>query len=448
MQGITHRRALLARLLRAAGAGVPPAGWLFAGSLGAYLAGGGCASNIVSDTAAATSGSTGHGGAASTAASTASTGVGAAGGAGGAGGGAPIDGGVGGGTGASPADGGCGPVQTCFPYEEDAGACPAPASLVGTTAYITGCPGTEGLCPQIQEVLSGPYTDGGTDCCYVVEGTPIPCYVGRTFFLDEGIVKADLRPGRSWRSGPRPEVAALPAATRRALGEAWARDGLFEHASVASFSRFSIQLLALGAPADLVRDTHAACVDEVHHAELCLALASAYLGRDVEPTGLPITGAVDVEADLAAAAAEAALEGCVGETVAAVQAYESLLRTTDPAVREVLEITVADETRHAELAWRFLAWALDTGGPEVRERVIRAFAGFHPAPPTRDDLTGVDMALFEAHGRLTAPVARALADQALADVVRPCFCALLDRPSAARRDPRSAGGPQRVEGAA
>jgi hypothetical protein len=301
-------------------------------------------------------------------------------------------------------------------------------------AYLTGCPGTQGMCPQITKVYSGPYADGGTECCYLVEGTPIPCYVGRTFFLDEGVVKADLRPGPSWRKGPRPEVASLPAATRRALGEAWARDGLFEHASVASFSRFSMQLLALGAPADLVRDTHAACIDEVRHAELCLALASAYFGHDVEPSGLPIAGTVDVVADLAAVAAEAALEGCVGETVAAVQAYESLLRTTDPAVREVLAATVEDETRHAELAWRFLAWALETGGPAVRERVIRAFAGFHPAPPTPDDLAGVSMDLFEAHGRMAAPEARALADQALADVVRPCFCALLDRPPRARAD--------------
>jgi hypothetical protein len=410
MQGITHRRALLARLLRSTGARVSPAGWLF----GACVAG--CASNVSVETGATT---TGHGGGSSSS-STVSTGLGGA-------GGASSDGG-----GGAPPDGGsCGPVQVCYP-QPDASACPPAASLDGMFVYITACPGAPGTCPQIQQVLSGPYSDGGTDCCYVVEGTPIPCYVGRTFFLDEGVIKADLRPGPSWRRGPRPDAASLPAATRRALGEAWARDGLFEHASVASFSRFSMQLLALGAPADLVRDTHAACIDEVRHAELCLALASAYLGRDVEPAGLPFPSAVEVGADLAAVAAEAALEGCVGETVAAVQAYESLLRTTDPAVREVLAATVEDETRHAELAWRFLAWALDTGGPAVRERVIRAFAGFHPAPPTPDDLAGVDLALFEAHGRMAAPEARAIADVALADVVGPCFCALLDRPALGR----------------
>jgi hypothetical protein len=112
-----------------------------------------------------------------------------------------------------------------------------------------------------------------------------------------------------------------------------------------------------------------------------------------------------------------------------VQAYESLLRATDPAVREVLAVTVEDETRHAELAWRFLAWALTTGGHAVRERVMRAFAGFRPAPPTPDDLTGVDVALFKAHGRMLAVEARAIAERALVEVVCPCLCGLLKRGS-------------------
>src|SRR5262249_46904528 len=151
-------------------------------------------------------------------------------------------------------------------------------------------------------------------------------------------------------------------ATRRALADAWARDGLFEHASVASFSRFAMQLLAVGAPADLIRDVHAGAVDEVRHAELCLGLASAYAGRIVEPAPLPIPSPLPIDGDLTAIAAESALESCVGETVAAVQAFEALARATDPAVIAVLETTVADETRHAELGWRFIAWALDVGG--------------------------------------------------------------------------------------
>jgi hypothetical protein len=36
---------------------------------------------------------------------------------------------------------------------------------------------------------------------------------------------------------------------------------LFQHASVASFARFSLELLALGAPPDLVAAAHAAALD-------------------------------------------------------------------------------------------------------------------------------------------------------------------------------------------
>jgi hypothetical protein len=45
---------------------------------------------------------------------------------------------------------------------------------------------------------------------------------------------------------------------------------------------------------------------------------------------------------------------------------------------------------------------------------------------------------------MAAPEARALADQALADVVGPCFCALLERPSATRGE-RSVAGPPRFD---
>jgi len=286
--------------------------------------------------------------------------------------------------------------------------------------------GALGFCYQVDQIVSGPFTGAG-DCCYEVIVQNIPCYVGRTFYIDEGIVKAELRRGSSWRAGPVPDASRLPEATRVALAEAWARDGLFEHASVASFSRFAMQLLALGAPADLVRDVHAGALDEIRHAELCLGLASGYLGESVEPAALPVPGPISIVPDLSAVAAEAVMEGCIGETVATVQALDALAAATDPAVREVLEITVADETRHAELSWRFLAWAIDHGGPATREAVLAAFASFRPAPPREELLAGVDLALYAAHGRQRAVEGRAIAERAIAEIVQPAMCVLLSR---------------------
>ena len=280
--------------------------------------------------------------------------------------------------------------------------------------------------PEITAVLCGP-SIVATKCCYVVDenGPVIGCYVGRAFLVDEGLVKSELARGAGWRAGQAPSVAGLTDATREALAKGWVLDGLFEHASVASFARFSMQLLAAGAPADLVRDAHAAAVDEVRHAELCFALASAYAGADLAPGRLPMPPALPIEHDLAVMVIETVVEGCIGETLAAAQAEEALARATDPAVISSLESTLEDEIRHAELSWRFVRWAIDAGGPHVRAAVAYAFASFRAPDSPTQTLDGVDSAAFAAHGRLTAPEARAVALRAIAQIVQPCACVLL-----------------------
>src|SRR5690606_26260413 len=42
--------------------------------------------------------------------------------------------------------------------------------------------------------------------------------------------------------------------------------GLMEHASVAAFARFTLQLLSLGAPAALIEASNQALIDETRHA--------------------------------------------------------------------------------------------------------------------------------------------------------------------------------------
>src|SRR6185436_7062049 len=121
-----------------------------------------------------------------------------------------------------------------------------------------------------------------------------------------------------------PALDALSPGERAALAEAWARDALLEHASVASFGRFALELLAFGAPADLIEAAHRAALDEVRHARLCFALAGAYRGEALAPGAFPFDGAVRLAGDLAALAESAVLEGCVGETLAALQAAEQL----------------------------------------------------------------------------------------------------------------------------
>ena len=180
---------------------------------------------------------------------------------------------------------------------------------------------------------------------------------------------------RGWSAGGRPCVDGLTALERASLAAAWTAAASFEHASVASFARASLDLLAVGAPADLVVLAHEAALDEIRHAQLCFALAAAYAGEEIAPGSFPLGGEVRTGEGLAAVAVSAAIEGCVGETVAAVVAAEQLARATDPAVRAALAAIAADEARHAELAWRTVAWAISAGGSEVRAAVEHALRG-------------------------------------------------------------------------
>jgi hypothetical protein len=177
----------------------------------------------------------------------------------------------------------------------------------------------------------------------------------------------------------------------------------------------------------LLHDTLAAARDEVRHAELCFALASAYAGEPLEPADFPVDATLAIDRDLAAIVAETVVEGCIGETLAALQAQAQLDSTSDPAVRAALEATVEDETRHAELAWKVVAWAVREGGARVRSAAQRAFSEFRAPPPPELELEAVNLQHFAEHGRLTSQQARAVALEALQTVVRPCAAGLLEQ---------------------
>ena len=150
----------------------------------------------------------------------------------------------------------------------------------------------------------------------------------------------------------------LDAELRELLSESWTQAALAEHASIASFNRFSLQLLAVGAPPDLLEDTQKAALDEVRHAEACFERASFYAGEDLAPGPLPLDGDLLGELDLRTVLLAVVAEGCVGETLSAMEAevcVESCLEGRD---KQVMQRIAKDEARHAALAWRFVQWAL------------------------------------------------------------------------------------------
>lgn len=277
--------------------------------------------------------------------------------------------------------------------------------------------------------VAGPTVDATGKCCYV-HCTGACC--GRPFVVDGEARTADVVERADWLatsdSAPASDSALdafidrdAHASTRERIAAAWARDAAMEHASVGAFARFALELLAHGAPAALLLDAQAAMHDEIEHARACFAIASRYAGRALGPSALDVAGA-DANRALSEVVAAVVIEGCVGETLSAVLADARRVLTRDADVRAALARIAEDEARHAELAWRFVAWALARGGAPVRAAVRDAFDQALACPPEPFDasLRGLSRATLRAHGLLDAASAEAAVARALTEVVAPC----------------------------
>ncbi len=170
---------------------------------------------------------------------------------------------------------------------------------------------------------------------------------------------------------PLAEASPLPPDVRGALARLWAESARGEHASVPAFSRLSLSLVALGAPACLVEAALQAALDEIQHARLAFSLASAHAGEPVGPGPLPELQKVPAVTamSLAELAVESLIDGCLLEGVAAEVAERALIRARDRQARAALAVIARDEASHAALAWDVVHWCCEQGGNPVRRRL-------------------------------------------------------------------------------
>ncbi|MGZ5967700.1 MAG: ferritin-like domain-containing protein, partial [Polyangiales bacterium] len=178
-----------------------------------------------------------------------------------------------------------------------------------------------------------------------------------------------------------------------------------EHASIASFARVSLALLAHGAPADLIADTHRAALDEIEHARTLYRLAAG----DV-PLG-PAALAMEpfVVPSLPELIVSTFEDACVAEARGALSLVRLAEDERDPEIALIFRQIHEDELRHVVLAWRTLAWAIACEGEAGVNLLETKLAS-----------------LSEAE------------DAIVREVVRPCATALL---SSARRAARSDSRP-------
>jgi hypothetical protein len=305
-------------------------------------------------------------------------------------------------------------------------------------AKATGeCPTDEDALEQIRErdpAGCSPYLDkpGGTlageDCCYEVRydctSQVVGCnYTGRPLLIEGRPLDVAARRLAGWQDArlPRPDLAGLSTEERRLLAFHWARIGAAEYASIAGFQRFAMDLMANGAPADLIVRAQRAALDELRHARLAFTLASAFAGTPIGPGALDLPAAVPIHRSLTELAAATAVEGCTVETLSACLLAEALHQARDPAVIAALTQMRRDEDRHAVLAWQALRWALsqDPGCAGPVDAALKAA------------ITGLAAEGFahpgglERFGLLHPSQAETCRTAAIHRVIEPCRAALL-----------------------
>jgi hypothetical protein len=158
-----------------------------------------------------------------------------------------------------------------------------------------------------------------------------------------------------------------------------------------------MELMAIGAPPELIEACHRAALDEIRHARLCFAMARRHLGREIDPGPLPMPSPRG--ANIVDVARNTFLEGCVGETISALVAAREAAETDDAIARDVLLALAHDEEGHAALAYKTIAHCIAAGGSAV----VEALAAMTSAPRG-----AMDEASRDAWREVIEPTMRAL----------------------------------------
>lgn len=276
---------------------------------------------------------------------------------------------------ACPAD-----AEECFPWTpEIEGECPRPALVQSRLETRHDPNGGDGIVAQAS-ASQGVFADG--ECCYQVAwecspgGVGCGCSHGRPFLVERVPMLAGARQSRDWFDAqiPHPETSGLGPELRDVAARYWTSIALNEHASIASFHRVALELLAVGAPAELLAGAQRAALDEARHARRTFTLASHFAGAPIGPGCLPLSPSIAVATDRIALAVHTVREACVEETLSVAAAIEMRRQARDPAVCWVLDGIVRDEIRHAALAWRTIRWVAEVEGRPARDAIRAAFA--------------------------------------------------------------------------
>lgn len=273
----------------------------------------------------------------------------------------------------------------------------------------------EPACPSavLMEGAMRPYvsSDEG-NCCYSIPVRfQIHSVPGRALRVDGVPHVAAIARRDGWTAAISPCLDDVP---RARLAGAWLAIAQLEHASIAAFAALAVRLVGAGAPPELIRQTHEAALDEIRHAQIAFALASAYAGTTLGPGAFEAATRAATDGDLRSLAIETFVDGCINETAAAHQAELAAAAAQDPVVAAALSQIADDEARHGALAWAIVAWCVREGAVSVAD--LTALVESPPATAFDEDLL-----VHGVVGDQAAAIARA---DVVREIVLPCLHAL------------------------
>ncbi len=201
----------------------------------------------------------------------------------------------------------------------------------------------------------------------------LPLVHGRPLVVGGRIRLASASTSTGWLVSAASITETVSGSKRRVAGQQWKEAALHEHASVASFAKFTMDLLALGAPARLVTAATEAQADEVIHAQLCFAVAAELLGEDCGPGPVPLDGLDAGDPTAETMMIETIRDACVNESIAAAEAAYLSAHADHEGLRSVLSTIADDESRHAAMGWQTVQWIVREH-PELKSSALNVFS--------------------------------------------------------------------------
>jgi hypothetical protein len=206
----------------------------------------------------------------------------------------------------------------------------------------------------------------------------------------------------------------------RVTADQWRENGRTEHASVAAFAALTTELMALGAPPELITSANRDARDEIRHTELCFSLARALDGKTEGPGPFPAARAqrgtlpLGRTFALARLAADSLIDGALHEGVSARVLSKLARRCEIPAVAAMLKEIARDEGRHAAHGWDVVLFCFhEAPGPVKRalEAALSAMPETMTSPLPKEAADGGWERLgIHGHALERAEYAAALAD--------------------------------------